>query len=80
MINDVDLVKEDTGVEDVEGGVVDGSRKYNIFEELQSVRVMYLPLDAFVAYRYGLMVARTLAKEVTIVGLVGGEFRVVCGR
>ena len=42
--------------------------------------MVHLLLDAVVADWYRLMVAGRLVEELAVVRLVGGEFRVVCGR
>ena len=47
--DDVDLVEDDGGVEHVEGRVVNGAGKHDIFEELEAICVVDLPLDSVVA-------------------------------
>ena len=78
MIDDVNLVEKDARVEHVEGRVVDSARKHDVFEELEPIRMVHLSLDALVADRYRLVIAGRLMEEFTVVGLVGGEFWVVC--
>ena len=49
VCDDVDLVEDDGGVEHVEGRVVNGACKHDIFEELEAICVVDLPLDSVVA-------------------------------
>ena len=78
VIDDVNLVEKDARVEHVEGRVVDSAREHDVFEELEPIRMVHLSLDALVADRYRLVIAGRLMEEFTVVGLVGGEFWVVC--
>ena len=78
MIDDVNLVEEDARVEDVEGRVIDGSREYDVFQELQAVGMVDLPLDGFVSDVDRLVVAGCLAEEIAVIGFVGGKLGVVC--
>ena len=49
MGDDVDLIEDDGRVEDVERGVVDRTSKNYVLQELETVCVVYLPLDRLVA-------------------------------
>ena len=79
VIYDVNLVEENARVEHVERRIVDSAREYDVLEKLKAVGMVYLPLNAVVADRYRLMVAGGLVEELAVIGLVSGEFWVVCG-
>ena len=78
VCDDVDLVEDDGRVEDVERRVVDCAREHDVLEELEPVCVVDLALDRVVTYGDWLMEAGGVAEEVAVVGLVVGEFWVVC--
>ena len=78
VCDDVDLVEDDGRVQNVEGRVVDGTRKHDVFEELQSVSMVDLLLDGVVPDGDGLMEVSGLTEKFAVVGLVVGEFWVVC--
>ena len=78
VCDDVDLVEDDGRVQNVEGRVVDGTRKHDVLEELQTVSMVDLLLDGVVPDGDGLMEVSGLTEEFAVVGLVVGEFWVVC--
>ncbi len=80
MIDDINLVKEYAGVEDVERGIVDSPGEDNIFEELQPVSMVNLLLDCLIPNRYRLVEMCRSSEELPVVGLVSWKFWVVCGR
>ena len=55
MGDDVNLVEDDRGVQDVECGVIDCTSQDNILEELQPICVVDLALSGFVADGYWLV-------------------------
>ena len=78
--DDVDLVEDDGRVEDVECRVVDRAREHDVLEELEAVCVVDLALDRVVTDGDWLVEAGGVAEEVAVVGLVVGEFGVICVR
>lgn len=70
MLDDVDLVKEDEGVQNAESRIVEDARKNHVFEVLESVRVMYLPFDVFVFYPYDLLELGFISEILSMVGFV----------
>jgi hypothetical protein len=55
MGDDVDLVEDDTGVEDVEGGIVEGAGKDDVFQKLEAVGVVDFALYANISDWNGLV-------------------------
>lgn len=70
MLDDVDLVKEDEGVQNAESRIVEDARKNHVFEVLESVRVMYLPFDVFVFYPYDFLELGFISEILSMVGFV----------
>lgn len=70
MLDDVDLVKEDEGVQNAESRIVEDARKNHVFEVLESVRVMYLPFDVFVFYPYDFLELGFIGEILSMVGFV----------
>ena len=80
MVDDVDLVEDNGRIQHVERRVVNGSREYDVLEELQPVCMVNLATDGIISDRDWLVETRRLAQEVPVVGFVVGELWVVCGR
>ena len=78
MVDDVDLVEDNGRIQHVERRVVNGSREYDVLEELQPVCMVNLATDGIVSDRDRLVETRRLAQEVPVVGFVVGELWVVC--
>ena len=74
------MVEDDGRVEDVECRVVYRAREHDVLEELEPVCVVDLALDRVVTYGDWLMETGGVAEEVAVVGLVVGEFGVICVR
>lgn len=78
MLNDVDLVEEDEGVENRKGWVIEDSGKNDVFQVLQS------PCVADFAQDYGIFDGDHFLESVAVVEilamvcLVGREFGVIC--
>lgn len=70
MLDDVDLVKEDEGVQNAESRIVEDARKNHVFEVLESVRVMYFPFDVFVFYPYDFLELGFISEILSMVGFV----------
>ena len=70
MLDDVDLVKEDEGIQNAESRIVEDARKNHVFEVLESVRVMYLPFDVFVFYPYDFLELGFIGEILSMVGFV----------
>lgn len=70
MLDDVDLVKEDEGVQNAESRIVEDARKNHVFEVLEPVRVMYLPFDVFVFYPYDFLELGFISEILSMVGFV----------
>jgi hypothetical protein len=80
VLDDLDLVEEDEGVEDGKGGVVEDARQNDVFEVLQPVRVVDLLPHLRVADLDDLLEPRGIAQVFPVVRLEGGEFGVVLER
>jgi hypothetical protein len=78
--DDVNLVEDNTGVEDVECGVIQSACEDDVFEELKSVGVVDFPLNGDVAHDYRLMELGSVMKEVAVVSFVSWEIWVICER
>ena len=77
MGDDVNLVEEDTGVDDIERRVVNGSCEDNVFQKLESVGVVNLALYADVTDRDRLVEMGLFVQELAIVCFVVGEVGVI---
>ena len=80
MGDNVNLIEDNAGVEDVERGVIQSACKYDVFKKLKSVGVVDLPLNGDVAHYYRLMELSSVVEEVTVVGFVSREIWVIYER
>ena len=80
MGDDIDLIKDDARVEDVEGRIIQGPREDNVLEKEEAIRVMNLLLNDGIVNRDGLVKTSRVAKEVSVVGFVNGEFWIICDK
>lgn len=79
MGDDVNLIEDNAGVEDVECRVIQGACKDDVFKKLKSVGMVDFPLNGDVAHYYRLMELGSVMEEVTVVGFVSREIWVICG-
>ena len=77
MVDDLDLVEEDEGVENGEGRVVQYARQDHILEILQAPRVADFPADEGIFDRNDLFKAGLVREVLPMVGFVGGEFGII---
>lgn len=77
VLDDVDLVEEDEGVEDGEGWVVEDAGEDYVFEVLQAPGVAYLAQDDGILDGDYFLVAGAVVEVLAVVCLVSGEVRVV---
>lgn len=80
MVDDVNLIEDDTGIEDIKCGIVQSACKDDVFEELESVGVVDFPLNGHVAHDYRLMELSSIVEEITVVGFVAWEIWIICER
>lgn len=77
VLDDVDLVEEDEGVEDGESRVVEDAGEDYVFEVLQAPGVAYLAQDDGIFDGDYFLVAGAVVEVLAVVCLVGGEVWVV---
>lgn len=75
--DDVDLIEEDTGVDDVESGVIDGPGEDHVLEELEAVSVVNFALNYRVADGDRLMEMRLGLQKFSVVCFVVRKVRVI---
>lgn len=80
MVDYVDLVKDNEGVEDVESGVVESARENDVFEKLQTVGVVDFLLNCDVLYRNGLVEFGGYVEKLSVVGFVMWELGIIFGQ
>src|SRR6267154_646148 len=80
MVDYVDLVKDDAGIEDVEGGVVESTCEDDVFEKLQTVGMVYFFLDHDILYGDGLVKFGGYVEKLSVVGFVIWELGIIFGQ
>lgn len=77
MRDDINLVEDDTRIQDIKCRVVEGTGEDDVFEELKAVGVVNFSLDYWVVNWYWLVELGGLFEEITVVGFVGGKIGVI---
>src|SRR4051794_30991779 len=80
MLNNVNLVEEDEGVEHRESGVVENACQNYILQTLEPVRLVDLSADRFIINRNNFLVPVLVSEPLAMVCLVGGKIWVVFQR
>lgn len=78
MLNDVDLVKEDEGVENRKGGVVQNTGQDDILQVLQAISVVDLSFYAFIFDLYYFLEFGLVRQVLPMVRLVQWEVWIIC--
>lgn len=78
VIDNVNLVEDDAGVQNIERRVVERACQYNVLEELEAIGMVDLLPDKVVSYWNRLMEVCIDVKKFTVIGLVCWKFWIVC--
>lgn len=77
MLDNFDLVEEDERAEHGEGGIVQDSGQHNVFEVLETVRLVDFAANILIIDGHDFFEASLVAEPVPVVGLVAREIGVV---
>lgn len=77
VVDNIDLVEEDEGIEDGEGGIVKYARKHDIFQVQQPIGVVDFPFDFDVLNLDDLLELGSIGEILAMVCAMGGEVGVI---
>lgn len=77
MIDQIDLIEDYAGVEDVESRIFHGPSEDHVLQVLKTVSLVNFLPHAFISERYRLSKLCLVSKEVTVRSFVVGKFGIV---
>src|SRR5436190_12457443 len=77
MLNDVNLIVENQGIQDREGRIIQYPSQNNVLEILKPISIMYLLLYGFIFNPNDFFKSRLVGQPLSMIGLMAREIRII---